>query len=486
MLSSLDDTFDEILTKDGAVFFVDQTWVKSLSTDHWSKTLALHSRLKQPSGEHVDKFFTIGLKNLTSEDLVQHFFGGSDSIESSDYHVVMDAFSELKPGVAVFYKTHLISSDVLRLLSKLIKHVQQHSLGWKFVFYGKTKNLTHIAKDRLFIKHYYPEEYKHPIGKTIINGNKQPEVTGKRFGFIHGLFVVSAITIAGWLIFTLVEQAPDKINSQPRISDVTVNVNRDKDNAPSKFQNSFEPNQTLEQMVKEFRLKALAFEKTMAEINAAQATTALVDDNESIKVANIEDNENDTSRFLSSELEKAIVANDLAFLESFNDRPMLAYGRNSKGETPLIISVNNGNERVLRWLLQKNIPVDLKDNFGRTALFYSAIKGNEDFVKQLVQANARISLASNLFKTPLMAAVHNNHYESAQLLLVTGKVNINAQDHSGWSALFYAVWNSNSKMASLLLEHGAGVHLVDSSGLNIDEVAIAAGFEEWQNRVNGN
>ena len=504
MSVDVNDAFNEILTKDGNVFFVDRLWIKSLAEGQWAKILDLHRSLELASDEGADSFFRVDVKQLTGEQLIQYFLGKSNtpsSVDISDYRVLTDAFSQLKPGVVVLYKTHLISSDVLRLVSKLINHVKEHNLEWKFVLYGKAKKLTQISKDRLFIDHYYPEEYKNTlqISKKVTNDNVQPDVSDKGFDFIKGLFLVFVLAIVGVLVYLAVERPYSTLDNQPIVNEV-VEPELNKVNESSQWQDNLQPNQTLEEMIRESKLQELEFEERMAEINASlQLEEARLNEsaNQSKPVSNQDKKESTnqdikasspvkTIRLLSSEVEQAVLDGDLEFLKSFSDKSMLNYGQSSKGETPLIISVNNGHTQIVSWLLQQNVPVDSRDSYGRTALFYSAVQGNEGFIRQLMQAGAQVSLGSRLSKTPLMAAVHNNHYESARLLLATRKAKVNIQDHSGWSALFYAVWNSNSKMASLLLEFGADISLVDNRGLNINQVAEAAGFAEWQNIVNRN
>ena len=488
MSKVVDNRFNEILAKDGNVFFVDKLWVKSLSDDGWGETLELHRHLKNVSDEKSKLFFRIDIKGLTNDKFIQYLIDEADlssAIASSDYSIFLDAFSKLKPGVVVFYRTHLISSEMLRLFSKLIKYVQHHNLEWKFVFYGTSKKLTHIAKDRLFIEHYYPEEHKSTVqvSKRGVN-DKEPSVgrAAEPFNFAKGLLVVFVLAIAGTFIYFSAGRPSNSIESPVTLVDATADVNLATKNGLDGVQDNLESNKTLEEIIRESKLQALKFEETMAGINAAQAFEVNpnrdASKNKPIQTANTQDQK---ARLLPSDVEKAIADSDLAFLQSVNDKEILAYGRDSNGETPLIISVNNENDQIVQWLLQQNVPVDTRDNYGRTALSYSAIKGNDNFIKLLLQAGARVSLGSNLSKTPLIAAVSNNHYGSARLLLVTKKAQVNAQDHSGWSALFYAIWNSNSRMVDLLLEFGADTDLVDTSGLTIDQVAKAAGFTDWNN-----
>lgn len=71
-----------------------------------------------------------------------------------------------------------------------------------------------------------------------------------------------------------------------------------------------------------------------------------------------------------------------------------------------------------------------------------------------------------------MAAVHNNHLELCNLLLSSGS-KVNQQDHSGWSALFYAVWNENLDIVKTLRSNGAKIELKDKDGYTVIDVAQA-------------
>ena len=88
-----------------------------------------------------------------------------------------------------------------------------------------------------------------------------------------------------------------------------------------------------------------------------------------------------------------------------------------------------------------------------------------------------MNVNSKLAKTPLMAAVNNNHFSTARFLIERGS-NINAVDHSGWPAVFYAAWNTNIKMLNLLIDNGAQLDVKDDNGVSIKEIAEAKGAIE--------
>ena len=488
MSTELIDTFNEILKKDASVCFIDKRWIKKLGANQWVDTLELHSRLERASKDNTENFFRVNLKQLTIEKLVQGLLGGSEEfafVDATDHHVLTDKFSKLKPGVVVFYRTHLISPDVLRLLSKFIRHVQKDNSDWKFILYGKADKLTQITKDRLFIEQYYPEESrKTSITKKVLNTDLEPNDSVKPSRVPKVVFASLVITGIGILVYLGLGRTLNSVNN-PVINQI------EQDNQVESFQlqSVDQSNKSLQEIISDFKLRELEFEEILAGIDSAAEAEVIseTDVADNVELINAKST-NEPVRIqrnvpvsLSNEVEQAILDNDLELLKLFDNKPMLSAGRNAASETPLIIAINNDNERIVEWLLQQGVAINSRDKYGRSALFYSAISGNELFLKRLLQANAEVSTGSNLSKTPLMAAVHNNHYESARLLLETKKAQVNAQDHSGWPALFYAVWNSDVKMSKLLIEHGADLRLVDNSGLNIEQIAGAASFDEWQN-----
>ena len=184
--------------------------------------------------------------------------------------------------------------------------------------------------------------------------------------------------------------------------------------------------------------------------------------------------------------------------------------------TPLISAVlskenNNQSEHLVKLLVQKyNADVNMHDKFGESALLEAVAKGSSSLVKLLVSHGASVNAANlvwslNLGRTPLIKACmvnagsggsHSNSLEIVQFLL-DNHAEVNATDSTGRSALSYATLleekhimlcllkagsvvniQDNNKMTPLilasqkgftdraahLLQHGAGVNLVDNTG----------------------
>ncbi|KAH7144187.1 ankyrin repeat-containing domain protein [Dactylonectria estremocensis] len=139
---------------------------------------------------------------------------------------------------------------------------------------------------------------------------------------------------------------------------------------------------------------------------------------------------------------------------------------------------------------RKIIEVNSSDKFSRAPLSYAAIHGHQRVVEILV---AYESIAWNLRDThdqtpfaqaamsgkgpmrnrsPHSYAAEGGHNEMMQLLLATGRVEINSMDNEGTTPLSYAAVSDHDDAVHLLLHHGASARVVDKAGKGIVHTAI--------------
>lgn len=77
-----------------------------------------------------------------------------------------------------------------------------------------------------------------------------------------------------------------------------------------------------------------------------------------------------------------------------------------------------------------------------------------------------------------MWACAGGHYEIAEYLIEEKDADIHAKDKFGRTALVYAVWNGNAKIAALLLDYGITWEVWDLSDNSPMHYACAYGFKE--------
>jgi len=130
--------------------------------------------------------------------------------------------------------------------------------------------------------------------------------------------------------------------------------------------------------------------------------------------------------------------------------------------TPLMMCAQDGEEDMVRSLLEYGAQVNLQSPTGETALMYAAITGEYELVKILLRSGADPSAANDLGFTAAMMAANRGHLEVIQRLVVydqdvpnTGF--LDARDPSGHNALDHAVRSNEPEVVQVLMAAGAAV-----------------------------
>lgn len=102
--------------------------------------------------------------------------------------------------------------------------------------------------------------------------------------------------------------------------------------------------------------------------------------------------------------------------------------------------------------------VDASDaDRGWTALLRAAMNGNEVMIRLLLEKGADIEARSPSNGTPLICAAEGKYEAIVEYLLING-ANVNAEDDFGWKPLHRALVNrGGERVAQMLLTHGADV-----------------------------
>jgi ankyrin repeat protein len=158
---------------------------------------------------------------------------------------------------------------------------------------------------------------------------------------------------------------------------------------------------------------------------------------------------------------------------------------NMGGETPLLLAAKNGHIGVCKLLLNKGADVNFKGPAGMTALHAAVEAGEEEVVRYLLTVRGiRLGEKAKGGINSLHFAAKAGHLQIFDMLLRTGKVNIEVQGRTPWpprsvrTPIMCAVEMGHSAIVRLLLmEPHVKVDTQDENGNTILHMAAAHGDE---------
>lgn len=140
---------------------------------------------------------------------------------------------------------------------------------------------------------------------------------------------------------------------------------------------------------------------------------------------------------------------------------------------------------IVAYLIRKGAKLNLQDSDGKTALLWASSNSVPN-AKILVVHGANVSIAANDGMTPFLQATFGVSsgkvtIEMCELLRKNG-ANINAaltkQSAMGWTALHYAVINSDAELVKYLIKQGANVNKATGEGSTPLYLALIGNNEE--------
>jgi ankyrin repeat protein len=147
------------------------------------------------------------------------------------------------------------------------------------------------------------------------------------------------------------------------------------------------------------------------------------------------------------------------------------------GWTPLMFAAEKGYLTITQALLSApGIDINAQKSNGATALYVAIANGQDDVVKALIDKGADVNIANNDGWTPLMLAIQEGLLTITQALLSAPGIDINAQKSDGATALFVAAANGNYDVVKALIKQGADVDITDNHGQTPMMVANSLGY----------
>ncbi|XP_076071126.1 transient receptor potential cation channel subfamily A member 1-like [Mytilus galloprovincialis] len=137
-------------------------------------------------------------------------------------------------------------------------------------------------------------------------------------------------------------------------------------------------------------------------------------------------------------------------------------------------------------LCHHNPDTNVEDATGKTALHYTSCNGRTEGVRTLLHCGADINKLTKDFESPLYLACQKGHAEVARLLLESGAIINKTEKRNEHTSqltcqkypLISAIENCHTNIVSLLISHGADIHLSLSNGRRPLHIACSVGTLE--------
>ncbi|KAM3549052.1 hypothetical protein MY1884_008914, partial [Beauveria asiatica] len=179
--------------------------------------------------------------------------------------------------------------------------------------------------------------------------------------------------------------------------------------------------------------------------------------------------------YASSEWENHAIASYSALLHDWQGLAIDVTKALTLRDSWLLRVAEEGQEAVVRLLLEKGAEIEAKDESGRTALGWAARQGHEAVVRLLLEKGAEIE-AKESGRTALWWAARQGHEAVVRLLLEKG-ANCEAKDEYSQTALGLAANQGHEAVVRLLLEKGADCEAKDEYGRTALGLAANQGHE---------
>jgi ankyrin repeat protein/putative intracellular protease/amidase len=149
-------------------------------------------------------------------------------------------------------------------------------------------------------------------------------------------------------------------------------------------------------------------------------------------------------------------------------------------QLPLIQAVQAGDANAVRAALAAGVDLEARTPVlgrledGHTALLIAALQGNEALVRLLVDAGADVNASEPTFlAVPLHKAAYNGHLGVLKQLVRAAGIDLDRQGGTnGYTALHDAVWHGFMDCAAVLLEAGARADLPGHDGKTAAHLAL--------------
>jgi len=181
--------------------------------------------------------------------------------------------------------------------------------------------------------------------------------------------------------------------------------------------------------------------------------------------------------------------------------------QSNRGWTPLLYASSQGHFEMIKELVNNKANVKIVDSYGANALMitaaFSKTKETKDIIQYFIKKGINVNSEAKNGSTALVGTINNYNNEISIYLISKGaskekaliyaanagsanvieqlikyRVNINYKDGKGWTALTYARYNNNDRLADIITKAG-GKDYIDAEKIKRQEQALAEPDENY-------
>ena len=170
----------------------------------------------------------------------------------------------------------------------------------------------------------------------------------------------------------------------------------------------------------------------------------------------------------------AVKNNDFEKLRYYIQKGMNINSLDKDGKTAILISTEQNNIEMVRWLVEHGAEIDFRDQnkniIDNTPFLYAGAKGLDEILDILIPLNLDVNILNGYGGNALIPACESGYVSTVKKLLEKTDVEVNLINNLGWTALLEAIilgdgGKNHQEIVRLLLNHGANLNIADKDGV---------------------
>ena len=147
------------------------------------------------------------------------------------------------------------------------------------------------------------------------------------------------------------------------------------------------------------------------------------------------------------------------------------------GKTVLHYLCQQGNFNIVEYLMSEGVNKDVEDNEKMTPLHYACLNGHYLIAQYLIKNGVNVEAKNDLEKTPLHYACAVGCLPIVECLMSKG-ANKDVEDNEKMTPLHYACLNGHYLIAQYLIKNGANIEVKNKFGKTSLDYALERGYKE--------